>query len=174
MACLAMHRSRELDRLALRTPGMRSTTWSRGARLGAITLTVLLPAALVACGDDDEDTDVSSQTTETTEAASGSDSGTTDPYGGGGDTGGDAAMGEGSITAKDFQFSEAPTVAAGSEVTFVNEDTAPHTLTADDDAFDSGNVAAGEKGSITAPGEPGEYAFHCEIHPSMTGTLTVE
>lgn len=148
---------------------MRSTSWPRAA-LGAIALAIVLPVALAACGDDDE-AEVSSQTTETTDSA---DAGTTDPYGGGGDTGGDAATGDATVTAKDFEFSAGPTVAPGSEVTFLNEDSAPHTLTADDADFDSGNVAAGEQGSVTAPDEAGEYAFHCEIHPSMTGTLTVE
>jgi plastocyanin len=28
--------------------------------------------------------------------------------------------------------------------------------------------------TLTAPTEPGEYAFHCKYHPSMHGTLTVK
>jgi plastocyanin len=27
--------------------------------------------------------------------------------------------------------------------------------------------------TFTAPGKPGEYAFHCDVHPSMKGTATV-
>jgi plastocyanin len=36
------------------------------------------------------------------------------------------------------------------------------------------DVEANEEGKLTAPTEPGEYAFHCKYHPSMHGTLTVK
>ena len=78
------------------------------------------------------------------------------------------------VTAKDFSLTSA-TVAPGATVRFVNEGEAPHTATADeDDAFDSGEVEGGSEGSFTAPDEAGTYDFHCEIHPAMTATLTVE
>ena len=40
-------------------------------------------------------------------------------------------------------------------------------------SFDTGSTAPGAEGEFTAPAEPGTYAFHCAIHASMTGTLTV-
>lgn len=134
---------------------------------------VLVPALLVggllaACGDDDDD--AATQDTPSTTAATGGDTGGAD-YGSPG-TGGDAGDGT-SIVAEDFTFTSL-TVPAGSEVTFENADDTAHTLTADDGAFDTGDVAGGASATFTAPGDPGEYAFHCEIHPSMTGTLTVE
>jgi len=36
------------------------------------------------------------------------------------------------------------------------------------------DVDGKEQGSFTAPTEPGEYAFHCNYHPSMHGTLIVK
>lgn len=137
-------------------------------RWRALGFAVLLAAGLAACGDtDDDDVDAADDATSTSESASPG----TDAYGGaGGDT--DGASGTG-VVAKDFAFTDA-TVAPGAEVTFENKDDAPHTMTADDDAFDTGNVDGGASATVTAPSEPGEYAFHCEVHPSMTGTLTVE
>jgi plastocyanin len=56
-----------------------------------------------------------------------------------------------------------------------NEGEAPHTATADGGEFDLGTVEAGETSEPgTAPDAPGSYPFHCEIHPNMTATLTVE
>ena len=75
--------------------------------------------------------------------------------------------------AKDFSLTSI-TVPAGADVAVENSGSATHTVTADDGSFDSGKVAGGSKGSFTAPSTPGEYAFHCEIHSSMTGTLTVK
>lgn len=85
----------------------------------------------------------------------------------------DAVDGGATIVAEDFALTSI-TVAAGAEVTFRNDDGVAHTATADDGTFDSGSVPSGGSTTFAAPGEPGEVAFHCEIHPSMTGTLTVE
>lgn len=71
------------------------------------------------------------------------------------------------------------TIAAGTEVTFTNADAAPHTVTAGTDAepmpdvFDSGLLATGESFRFVFD-EPGEYAYFCERHPPMTGTIVVE
>ncbi len=140
----------------------------RPSRLLALSVSaLLLTVGLAACGDDDEPT------------ASAGDGGTTAPdnsdsdYGsGGGDTGGEA--GESVVVAKDFSLTDL-TVEPGEEFTLDNQGENPHTLTADDGAFDSGEVEAGAQSDpLTPPDEPGDYAFHCEIHDSMTGTLTVE
>ena len=93
------------------------------------------------------------------------------------DAGDGGASGDGdgaaTIVAVDFELSST-TAAAGDEVTFRNDDSVAHTVTADDGGFDTGSVPAGESATFLAPDEPGEIAFHCTIHPSMTGTLTVE
>ena len=66
---------------------------------------------------------------------------------------------------------DAVTVAAGDTVTWQNADSIDHTVTADDGAFDQ-DLAGGDTYEETFD-EAGEFAYHCEIHPSMTGTITV-
>lgn len=61
--------------------------------------------------------------------------------------------------------------AVGDTVTWTNADSLPHTVTADDGSFD-GDVAAGGTFS-QAFATAGTFAYHCEIHPSMTGTITI-
>lgn len=76
------------------------------------------------------------------------------------------------LEVSDFSFA-AVSVAPGGQVTVANRDGAPHTVTADGGQFDSGEVPGGGSVSFQAPDQPGTYPFACEIHPGMTGTLTV-
>jgi plastocyanin len=76
------------------------------------------------------------------------------------------------MTISGFQFSSVE-VAAGGQVTVTNQDSAPHTVTSDDGAFDTGNIGGGSSTTFTAPSQPGTYQFHCNIHSGMSGTLTV-
>jgi len=86
---------------------------------------------------------------------------------------GTSAAGGSAVSIQDFAFSPPSLdVAAGTEVTVTNRDEAKHTLTADDDSFDTGELTTGQSGSITVQGS-GEIAFHCEIHTSMKGTFRV-
>jgi plastocyanin len=61
---------------------------------------------------------------------------------------------------------------AGQSVTFTNQDGVPHTVTFDDGGCDSGNIAGGASATLQVEA-PGTYPFHCNVHPSMTGTLEV-
>ncbi len=63
-------------------------------------------------------------------------------------------------------------VSAGDTVTWTNLDGIQHTVTSDDDAFDSGNID-GEADLEQTFDEAGEFAYHCEIHNQMTGTVVV-
>jgi plastocyanin len=65
-------------------------------------------------------------------------------------------------------------VAPGTKITVVNQDRAPHTVTARDNSFDTGTIAGGQRAEITAPSSPGTYPYICAIYPSMTGTLFVK
>lgn len=78
------------------------------------------------------------------------------------------------IEIANFDFTAGVTVSAGQRIDVTNIDSAPHTLTSVDGLFDTGNLGQNDTATITAPLEPGTYAFFCEIHPSMVGELTVE
>lgn len=146
---------------------LHSTPSRPNRRLRSLSLAVLLlglaAVGLAACGDDD---DAGGGGATTTAAPA------DDGYGGGGGDSGGTADGT-TVVAKDFSLTSI-TVAPGADVKVDNQGSASHTVTADDGAFDSGTISGGSSGSFTAPSDPGEYAFHCEIHSSMTGTLTVE
>jgi plastocyanin len=109
-----------------------------------------LAIGLAGCGGDDDD-----------DTSSGSGSGTE------ADAGGDVA-----VTIEGFAFDATP-VTAGASFEVENRDSANHTFTADDGAFDV-DVDGGETASVDAPADPGTYAYHCKIHAQMTGDLTVE
>ena len=76
------------------------------------------------------------------------------------------------IVISGFSFGEPITVAVGETVKIRNDDGAPHTWTSDDGLFDSGTLGQGEEFTFIFD-EPGEFSFFCEIHPEMTGTITV-
>jgi len=73
---------------------------------------------------------------------------------------------------EDFAFEQGITVAAGTTVRWENRDGVPHTVTADDDTFDSGLLATNETFEVVFA-TAGSFSFHCNVHPSMTGTITV-
>ncbi len=78
------------------------------------------------------------------------------------------------ITIADHRFSPAQlAVAAGDTITFVNQDKAPHTATANDGAFDTGRLSAGESATVKV-GVAGVHAYICKIHPSMRGTVNAQ
>lgn len=80
---------------------------------------------------------------------------------------------EASITISGFAFSGAETVSVDDTITVTNEDAAGHTWTAVDGEFDSGTLAEGETFEFTFD-EAGEFEYFCSIHPTMTGSITVE
>ena len=65
------------------------------------------------------------------------------------------------------------TVEIGTTVKWINKDNFAHTVTSPADLFDSGEVGAGETFEYTFD-SLGTFDVNCEIHPDMTGTITVE
>jgi plastocyanin len=77
------------------------------------------------------------------------------------------------VTIVDFAFEPGEVrVPVGATVAWQNAGTAPHTVTAGDGSFDSGTIAAGASFSRTFDA-PGSFAFACQFHPEMTGTVVV-
>jgi plastocyanin len=83
------------------------------------------------------------------------------------------ASGSSAVEIKNIAYNPATiTVKAGTKVTWTNGDTFAHTVTLDDNSVDSGNVAAGSTFDNTFA-TAGTFAYHCKIHASMHGTVTV-
>jgi plastocyanin len=64
------------------------------------------------------------------------------------------------------------TISRGTRVRWVNRGNNPHTTTSNNDTWDSGTLSPGERFSRRF-GRRGTFNYHCEIHASMTGTITV-
>jgi plastocyanin len=83
------------------------------------------------------------------------------------------------VTITNSDFGPDPTIAAGTTVTWVNDDTLPHTATngtngkaASDSLFDL-QLPIGGSASFTFA-EAGSYPVTCTIHATMNMTITVQ
>jgi plastocyanin len=124
------------------------------------------------------------QTAETAGAATGEE---------GGGVGGVAVPGGGAVAltilegsaiqgSPDYDPDEL-TATAGSEVTVVNQDTLPHTVTSGTSptdpnsaqSFDTSLINGGESATLSlAQVAAGQYDYYCMVHPYMTGKLVVQ
>ncbi len=80
------------------------------------------------------------------------------------------------VLIKNFRFSPAKiTIKRGTRVVWINKDTAPHTATATNKprSFDSGRLGPRQRFSHTFR-SAGKKSYHCEIHSSMKGRITVK
>jgi len=137
---------------------------------------VVLSLGLVACGSSGSDSSSEAETAPAgqesgsagaTEGETGSEAGESEPA-----PSGEAQKSE-KVQIVEFSYEPEPVVVqVGGKVTWQNEDTAPHTATADDGSFDTGTIEKGKLGSATFK-EPGTFTYHCEIHPTMHGTVEV-
>jgi plastocyanin len=69
------------------------------------------------------------------------------------------------------------TVKVGTTVVWTSEDNVPHTVTADDGSFDSGNLKKGDSFKFTFT-KAGKFPYYCAYHGTaggggMSGTITV-
>ncbi|MGW1627299.1 cupredoxin domain-containing protein, partial [Streptomyces sp. NPDC002172] len=79
------------------------------------------------------------------------------------------------IKITNYKFAQpALTVKVGQTVKWVNEDTAPHTVTTTSGPakFDSGTLNKGDSWSYTFT-KAGTYKYYCAVHPDMTASITV-
>ena len=87
--------------------------------------------------------------------------------------GGVALAADHAVAIAGFAFSPKDvTVTVGDTVTWTNSDATAHTATADDGSFDTGTIGANGTGTATFS-TAGSFPYHCKIHSSMTGTITV-
>lgn len=143
--------------------------------LPVLVLCLAFGVGVAGCGDDDGDDTGSATVTETAETTTerGDDSATGDDSGGSAPApSGDAARSE-KVEIVDFAYDPDPvTIEEGGKVIWQNEDSAPHTATADDGSFDTGTLEEGKLKSETFK-EAGTYSYICSIHPDMHGTVEV-
>jgi len=69
-------------------------------------------------------------------------------------------------------FSPNPaSVKAGQTIAWMNADSVTHTATGS--SFDTGNIAPGATSAPVSFSATGSFDYHCRIHPSMVGSVSV-
>jgi plastocyanin len=129
-----------------------------------IIVALLAGAALVAaCSDGDS-----------AEDDAGAGNGPTTPVATNGGEGPSVRAVEGAGDPRDAWTFEpvAITVGAGGEIVFTNDGEEVHTATGDDGSFDTGTLNSGDSHAVVFD-EPGSFAYHCSLHPWMTGQIVV-
>jgi plastocyanin len=77
------------------------------------------------------------------------------------------------VTIADLAYSPDPVQAkVGGAIEWHNEDGVTHTATLDDLDCDTDQITSGQTGVLVFS-EAGTYAYHCRIHSSMHGTITI-
>lgn len=64
-------------------------------------------------------------------------------------------------------------IPVGTAVTWTNNDSAPHAVTARDNSFDSGRLPKGATFNYTFK-QSDVFEYYCKVHPSMVGKVTVK
>ncbi len=87
---------------------------------------------------------------------------------------GEGVPGSTVVVIRDFTFEPGDVrVRAGERVTWINCDEDQHTSTADGGQWASALLSPGDGFTQTFP-TTGEFSYHCEPHPFMTGRVIVE
>lgn len=140
----------------------------RSRRLALALVAVALASSTIACGSDTSGSAAASSSTTASTAPSTS-AATTAP------TTQVRPVVPGQVDMVDYELLPPTiTISAGETVTWQNGDDVDHfMLTEDGTTVDSGPILPGEAyvATLTAPGT---YAYYCDIHNAMTGTIVVE
>jgi plastocyanin len=150
----------------------------RKISLLVVSAALLGAGALAGCGSDDEATPAAASTPAQHESASHQQSKPAEkPKQKQREAASKPAAAAAPVAASISSFAFAPQaieVEVGQEITWTNEDSAPHTVTATSGAeFDSGTMEQGASYTWKAT-KPGTVEYFCAIHPDMTGTITVK
>jgi plastocyanin/FtsP/CotA-like multicopper oxidase with cupredoxin domain len=100
------------------------------------------------------------------------------PPGGGNGGGGPKTV---QLSIKNFAFPPDPNIHVGDTVIWTNNDGDVHSVTADDNSWDSSPGCPGNPGACIQPGgafsrtfpAAGVFTYHCKVHTGMKGTVTV-
>ncbi|PIY95576.1 MAG: hypothetical protein COY66_06490 [Candidatus Kerfeldbacteria bacterium CG_4_10_14_0_8_um_filter_42_10] len=65
-------------------------------------------------------------------------------------------------------------IKAGDNVIWTNKDSMPHTVTGDSSNEFNSQILEQERSYSHTFNSPGEYSYHCAIHPLMIGKIIVE
>jgi plastocyanin len=77
------------------------------------------------------------------------------------------------VTISGYRFTpDMVAIRPGQTVAWINKDGPTHTVTSDDNAWDSVVLLPGQRFALTL-GKPGVYRYSCLVHPSMRGTIIV-
>ncbi len=126
----------------------------------------LVAAVATACGGSSTSTEeTGTETATATASPTGTAEATSAPP---------AAAGAATIMIMGNSFGDPVTVPPGAQITIKNDDSAEHSVTSDTAGKFDVHVDGMQQGTLTAPTEPGEYAYHCTYHPSMQGMLIVK
>jgi plastocyanin len=78
------------------------------------------------------------------------------------------------VEIRQMKFRPSPVnVTSGDTVVWTNREAMPHTVTADNGEFASETLQNGDTFSHTFNGPQRTVAYHCTIHPGMTGQVGV-
>ena len=127
-----------------------------GMRRIALLLCAAFALAAAGCGSSNDSSSSTSTPAASTPAASSSGGGV-------------------AIKMQNIAFDpKAVTVKVGQKVTWTNDDSTDHNVTADSGAdFKSDNVGKGSTFEFT-PDKAGTIAYECTLHPGMKATITVQ
>jgi plastocyanin len=120
-----------------------------------LVLCAVVALAAAGCGGNDDDGGASSGSTSAPAAAS--------------------SVGGVAIKMQNIAFDpKAVTVKIGQKITWTNDDTTDHNVTADSGAdFKSDDFGKGATFEFT-PDKAGTIKYECTLHPGMTATITVQ
>ena len=127
-----------------------------GMRRIALLLCAAFALAAAGCGSSDDSSSSTSTPAASTPAASSSGGGV-------------------AIKMQNIAFDpKSTTVKVGQKITWTNDDTTDHNVTADSGA-DFKSKDFGKDGTFSfTPETAGTIKYECTIHPGMTGTITVQ
>jgi plastocyanin len=145
--------------------------------LALLLACMALGLVVAGCGGDDDDDGGggdAANTEQPAEQGSAGGGGGPDEEGGGGGGGG-AGGGGAEVSEEGIAFQPAEvTVGVGDTVTWTNNDSVGHDVTADSfSSGDPGGMAPGDTFEHTFE-EAGNFDYVCTVHPGMEGTVVVE